>query len=70
MHKLLSIALIIGGLLVGGVILWLMRLYVAEGLLSGVTAVILSLIGLLLFALPQFILAAYLLYTRKQKPGF
>jgi hypothetical protein len=60
MHKLLSIALLIGGLLVGGVILWLMRLYVAEGLLSGATAVTLSLIGLLLCALPQFILAAYL----------
>lgn len=61
MQKLLGIALLIGGFLVGGIVVWLMALYVEEGLLEGGTAVIGTIIGLLLLALPQFILGVTLL---------
>lgn len=63
MQKLLGLALIIGGFLVGGIVVWLMALYVGEGLLDGVTAVIGTIFGMLLLALPQFILGGYLLYA-------
>ncbi len=62
MQKLLGTALIIGGVLVGGVVVWLMRLYVNEGLLAGGTAVIGALLGLLLLTAPQLALGIYLLY--------
>ncbi len=61
MQKLLGTALIVGGLLVGGIIIWLMWLYAGEGLLAGGTAVIGAVLGLLLLALPQWILGIYLL---------
>ncbi|NJN54431.1 MAG: hypothetical protein HC804_06560 [Anaerolineae bacterium] len=63
MHKLFGSALIIGGLLVGGIVVWLMWLYAGEGLLARGTAVAGAFFGLLLLALPQFILGVYLLRT-------
>jgi hypothetical protein len=67
MHKLLGAALIIGGLLVGGIIAWLMWLYATEGLLAEGTAVIGALAGLLLLAIPQLILGTYLLRAMRKK---
>jgi hypothetical protein len=64
MQKVLGTALIIGGFLVGGIIIWLMWLYASEGLLAGGTAVIGALFGLLLLAAPQLVLGIYLLYKR------
>lgn len=61
MHKLLGTALCIGGLLVGGIIVWLMWLYALEDRLTDITAVAGAVLGLLLLSLPQFILGAYLL---------
>ncbi|MCL4266164.1 MAG: hypothetical protein KJ069_23345 [Anaerolineae bacterium] len=63
MEKLLGTALIIGGLLVGGIVIWLMWLYAGERLLAVGTAVTAALLGILLLALPQLILGVYLLYT-------
>lgn len=63
MQKLLSGALFIGGLLVGGIVVWLMWLYAGEGKLSQATAVGGAIVGILLLALPQMVLAAYLWYT-------
>ncbi|MCP4361698.1 MAG: hypothetical protein GY796_27110, partial [Chloroflexi bacterium] len=34
MARILGVALLIGGLLVGGVLLWLMNVYIVEGLVS------------------------------------
>ncbi|HRQ38626.1 MAG TPA: hypothetical protein PLD25_12025 [Chloroflexota bacterium] len=65
MHKLLGTALIIGGLLVGGIVIWLMWLYADEGLLAGGTAVIGALLGLLLLAAPQLVLGVYMLYIER-----
>ena len=62
MQRLLGTALIIGGLLVGGIVLWLMWLYAGEGLLAGGTAVIGAFFGLLLLTTPQLALGIYLLY--------
>lgn len=63
MHKLMGTALIIGGLLVGGIVGWLMWLYVGEGLLAAGTAVIGGLLGLLILTVPQLALGIYLLYS-------
>jgi len=63
MEKFLGIILIIGGLLVGGVLFWLMNLYAAEGLLSIGLAFIAGLAGFLLLVLPQWLLGVYLLRT-------
>ena len=63
MQRLLGFALLIGGLLVGIIVTWLMWLYANEELLATGTAVIGTLLGLLLLALPQFILGMYLLRT-------
>ncbi|MBX3058031.1 MAG: hypothetical protein KF770_16310 [Anaerolineae bacterium] len=63
MQRLLGTALIIGGLLVGGIVIWLMWLYVDEGLLAAGTAVIGALLGLLLLTAPQLALGVYLLYS-------
>lgn len=61
MQRFLGIALLIGGLLVGLIVLWLMWLYANEELLATGTAVTGALAGLLILALPQFILGVYLL---------
>ncbi len=61
MHKFLGIALCIGGLLIGGIIVWLMWLYALEDRLTDITAVAGAILGLLVLSLPQFILGAYLL---------
>ncbi len=63
MQRLLGTALIIGGLLVGGIVIWLMWLYVGEGLLAVGTAVVGALLGLLLLTAPQLALGVYLLYS-------
>lgn len=65
MEKLLGTALIIGGLLVGGIVIWLMWLYADERLLAVGTAVIGALLGLLVLALPQVILGIYLLRLKE-----
>lgn len=54
--------MIIGGLLVSGIVVWLMWLYAGEGLLAGDTAGIGALLGLLLLSAPQLVLGVYLLY--------
>jgi len=64
MHRLFGFALLIGGLLVGTIVIWLMWLYAHEALLAPGTAVIGTLIGLLLLSLPQFILGLYFLRAK------
>ena len=71
MHKLLGIALLIGGSIVGIILLWLMILYLNEGLLS-VTAVIIGIIaGFGLLVMPQWVIGIYMLKAGQEdsNPG-
>lgn len=63
MHRLLSVALFVGGMLVGAIVVWLMWLYAGEGKLNGITAVVGGVVGILLLSAPQIVLGAYLWYT-------
>jgi len=63
MTKILGIALLIGGTIVGVILLWLMRVYLNEQRLSTATAVAFLIISFILFVIPQWALGIYLVKT-------
>ena len=60
MSKLLGIALIIGGTLVGLILFWLMNIYLDEQRFSAGTAVVFIVVTFLLFVIPQWLIGFYL----------
>lgn len=62
LSKLLGIALIAGGAVVGVILMVLMSGYAASGQLSSTTATLLVMAALLLFVLPQIALGVYLIW--------
>lgn len=66
MHKWLAAGLAGGGFFVGAVLLWLMDLYVGEGLLSTAVAIAGFLAGFAVLVLPQWVLAFYLWRTKPE----
>lgn len=65
MTKLLGIALLIGGSIIGLILLWLMNIYINEQKLSMATAVAFILITFFLLVIPQWIIGIYLVKTDK-----
>ncbi len=65
-QRLLAIALIIGGSLVGIVIMFMMSSYVRSGHFSTAVATLAVIIAFILLVLPQFALGIYLIWHNLQ----
>ncbi len=61
-ERILGVALVAGGALVGVVIIVLLNGYAQDGRLTAVTATIAVILGFLLLVLPQFALGVYLIW--------
>jgi hypothetical protein len=63
MTKLLGIALLTGGSIIGLILLWLMNIYIDEQKLSLATAVAFLIVSFLLLVIPQWAFGYYLIKT-------
>lgn len=70
-ERLLGIALIAGGALVGGVLIVLLSGYAQSGRMTAVTATIAVILGLIFLVLPQLALGIYLIWhdVRQSSPN-
>ena len=65
-QRLLGIALIAGGVLVGVVVMVLLNGYANDGAVTAVTATFGVILGFLLLVLPQLVLGVYLIWHDSQ----
>ena len=66
-QRLLGIALIAGGVLVGVVVMVLLNGYANDGAVTAVTATFGVILGFLLLVLPQLVLGVYLIWHDSQQ---
>ena len=69
MGKTLGIILIIGGLVVGGIIIFLMSVYRSEGSLTSGAATLGMVLGFLVLVLPQLAIGTFILMRGKKEAG-